>query len=64
MAGTDVGGERRQPSALVEAGWETVLLYSLIPISFVPSAIGLHGSLVSLVNDIEGAPRSEVGGWS
>lgn len=43
------------------AGWETVLLYSLIPISFVLSAIGLYGSLVSLVNDIEGG---EGGGWS
>ena len=42
-------------------GPERALLWSLIPLSFVFSGIGLYGSIVSLINDIEGG---EGGGWN
>ena len=40
---------------------ERLLLWSLIPMAFMFSGVGLYGSIVSLIDDIEGG---EGGGWN
>ena len=40
---------------------ERLLLWSLIPLSFLFSGVGLYGSIMSLIDDIEGG---EGGGWN